>query len=396
MRLLAFIGIALFTSLYAYSQSLSSFYFIEPEVDFGKIVPTNSFIPTTGVQKRYVVNFGKLNLGESHSWSSFYNYPTTGIRVEYAKLGLDSVFGNSVSVLPYIAFRLGQNIPKSFSFHIGLGASYFDTPFDSISNPTNKSVGSHYTWAFQLFGYQNVYSSDVLIIRLGGGYLHNSNGHTKLPNFGLNSAALSLSAQFLYSKKNSSIYDELPVHNPNLNRHFGIEYRQGIGFQALGGTAYPIDSQIKHVFSSEISASIFFRQYIKFYGGFAYRYYQNFYSYIIENQSNNFLSKPKLNASAAYLFLGTEFEVGHVGLDIQGGLTIFKPFYKEFDRVYQHSKPFDYWLKYLFPSRMGLKFYLFDTQCHPKNNVWAGAHIAANFGEADFTEISLGFVHVLK
>ncbi len=396
MRIYVIFGLLFFQTLSAYSQSLSSIQFIEPEVKFGKIVPTNTFIPKTHIQQRFGLNIGKLNLGGNDSWQSFYNYPNTGITLEYAKLGLDSMFGNAVSVLPYIEFRLGQKIPKSFSFHVGLGASYFDTPFDSIKNPTNKAVGSHVTWAFQLFGYQNIYTNNRLILRLGGGYMHNSNGHTKLPNFGLNSAALSLSAQFLHAQSEVSILEELPNHPSNLSRNFGLEFRQGLGFQAFGGTAAPIGGNIRQVFSSELSVSVFFRRYFKFYGGFAFRYYQNFYDYLIENQINKLSNRPKLNASSFYFFLGTEFLIGHVGLDIQGGLTIFKPFYKKFDSVYQHSKPFDYWLKYLFPSRMGLKFYLFNTQYLPKNNVWIGAHIAANFGEADFTEISFGFVHILK
>ncbi len=376
----------------AFAQTMTSFGFVQTEAMFGKIVPTNTFIPKTDVQQRYEIRFGKYNIDENNTWQSFYNYPITGLSFEYAKLGLDSIFGHSWSVVPSVEFRTGKKISKNPTIHIGLGASYLDSPFDSISNPTNKAVGSHFAWAFHLLGYVPVYVGNNFILRLGGGYLHNSNGHVKLPNFGLNSATLNLSAQFLYNRHNVSLVEVLPEHTPNLTKYYGLEYRQGLGFQALGGTAKPISAPIRKVFSSELSASVLFRRYFKFYGGLTYRYYENFNKYIIDNQIDRLFLNPQQNASSIYLFLGTELMFGHVSLDIQGGLTLFKPFYKTFDEVFQHSSKFDYWLKYLFPTRMGIKLYLKDNQSFPKYNFWTGAHIAANFGEADFTELSLGCV----
>ena len=42
---------------------------------------------------------------------------------------------------------------------------------------------------------------------------------------------------------------------------------------------------------------------------------------------------------------------------------------------------------------MGLKYYLIGTTKVPKNNLYLGFHINANLGQADFTELSLGYVY---
>jgi hypothetical protein len=45
---------------------------------------------------------------------------------------------------------------------------------------------------------------------------------------------------------------------------------------------------------------------------------------------------------------------------------------------------------------MGLKYYLFDTSREPVNNLFLGIHINANAGQADYTDISLGYVYNFK
>ena len=42
---------------------------------------------------------------------------------------------------------------------------------------------------------------------------------------------------------------------------------------------------------------------------------------------------------------------------------------------------------------MGLKYYLWSTTNSPKDNMYIGAHINANLGQADFTELSIGYTY---
>ena len=52
-----------------------------------------------------------------------------------------------------------------------------------------------------------------------------------------------------------------------------------------------------------------------------------------------------------------------------------------------------YKLKKAILARLGLKYYLFNNNQSPKSNIFIGATINANLGQADFTELSIGYVH---
>jgi len=378
------------------AQNTNTRRFIEPEIQLGKIVKTNSFFPKRTLQQRYRINFGRIHYGDEKSWESFYSYPISGISLSFNVLGNDTVFGKSYTALNYIELRPGRKIANSFSFRIGLGMSYFDTPFDKDNNPLNKAIGSSFAFSFQLIGYYNVYTSEKIVLRVGGGYLHSSNGHTVLPNFGLNSAAVSISAMFLQTS-NSFLLTETPVrHIPDYSKHFVIGFRQGVGFHALGGTSGPIGGKIKPVYSTELSVGIIYRQYIKLYAGLTARYYQHYYNYITDNNIEGFYQQAHKNSTSTHAFVGVEFLMGHVAIDVQGGLTLYKPFYQTFDEIFQHSKKTDYLLKYFFPTRLGLKLYMKKTQFYPQNNFFIGTNISANFGEADFWEFSLGYHRLIK
>ena len=45
---------------------------------------------------------------------------------------------------------------------------------------------------------------------------------------------------------------------------------------------------------------------------------------------------------------------------------------------------------------MGLKYYIINTKKKPKHNIYLSAHINSNLGQADFSELSLGYVYRLK
>ncbi|MDE5420378.1 hypothetical protein L3073_16700 [Ancylomarina sp. DW003] len=107
----------------------------------------------------------------------------------------------------------------------------------------------------------------------------------------------------------------------------------------------------------------------------------------------DYIDSPSWNASNIYFHLGSEFLIGHFGLDIEGGLNLYKPFYKEYYETHGSSNELKYKLKKYFSSRMGLNFYIINTNKLPKNNFFIGANINANFGQADFTELNFGYMY---
>ena len=52
-----------------------------------------------------------------------------------------------------------------------------------------------------------------------------------------------------------------------------------------------------------------------------------------------------------------------------------------------------YKLKRLISGRLGLKYYLIGTKKSPVNNLYFGVYLNSNLGQADFSEMSLGYVY---
>jgi hypothetical protein len=109
--------------------------------------------------------------------------------------------------------------------------------------------------------------------------------------------------------------------------------------------------------------------------------------------------------------VSAEILMNHVSVNLQIGLNLHKPAYKMEWRINKgwENTPreipdgwvlgnFDgfYKFKELFSGRLGLKYYLLGTKTRPKNNVFIAAHINSNLGQADFSEISLGYVHSFR
>ena len=80
-------------------------------------------------------------------------------------------------------------------------------------------------------------------------------------------------------------------------------------------------------------------------------------------------------------------------MDAEIGINLYKPFYPEHSSEFEYDSSFKYWLKKTFVTRLGLKLYAINTSKNPKHNVFLGAHINANFGQADFSELSIGYVY---
>lgn len=353
----------------------------------GKVVPNYSVnFPSSNLQTAFALSLGKNN-PDTIKWGKYYNLPETGLTIFASNLGNNKVYGNQFSLSPFITFKLNNSTKPNY-IKLAIGASYFTNHYDSINNLDNVAIGSSLTWGFQAFLYTTLYKGNYHQIRLGVGYSHASNGHTQLPNFGLNSGLISLSTQFYQTKKENTFFKN---RTEKKEKTLFINLRQGYGFHELGGTAEPIGGPKKGVYTSSLSIGMIFNKHIKLRTGFAYRYYEQYFDYIQENKTPELYSNPSKNASNVYFFIGNEFLMSHFGVDIMGGLNLHKPFYKEFNAVYEKNEGFRYHLKRLFISRMGLNLYLLNTNKIPKHNIFIGTHINANFGQADFTEFNFGY-----
>ncbi|WP_340153529.1 acyloxyacyl hydrolase [uncultured Marivirga sp.] len=353
--------------------------YVIPEILIGSIVPNYLKSPSFGVKTGLAVTYYKSAEAQTAT-NQYYKYPLLGVQAGFYNLGNTKVYGHEINLMPVLGLRM-----KKGMFQWGIGASYFTKTYRE--NEKNQSIGSHFNWAFQWMYY---WSYDVFMkrnLRLGVGYRHSSNGHVQLPNYGLNSAVFSIAITAKELKTSRNVTRKINS-NPN-NRTLFIKARSGIGFHEFGNTTSPVGGEKKLVFSQSFGVGIIFNEHFRWYAGFGTRHYQHFADSInksIELQNLN------VHPNNHFFLMGVEYLIYHVGISIEGGINISKPFYYHFSERFENTESVKYTLKKLFPSRMGLKLYLINTAKNPRHNFYVATHINANFGQADFSEASLGYV----
>ncbi len=248
---------------------------------------------------------------------------------------------------------------------------------------------------------------------MGINYAHHSNGHTRLLNQGYNSFLASLSVSFHEKEFEVLPAGSLPEYESSRLNYFSLRYGQGFNVLALAindqRPVYTVAGEFGRVYNNTFKLGL----------GFAYRLYQHYYDYIRNNESlvqdgrefDYFKEDPWRYGSNFAITFNGEFLLNHIGLDLQLGLNLHKPGYQidwrlnegwdntprevpetwmlgEFNSKYQ--------IKKLISSRLGLKYYLIGNEQAPKHNIFLGAHLSANLGQADFTEFSIGYVYQWK
>ncbi len=360
--------------------------YIQPEFLIGKQIPSYEFFTHKNPKTTIGFSLGKYNFNPNKTWQKAFNYPKTGVSIYFTNYG-NTTKGNSITILPFLEFHPDKK--RVYDLKIAFGASYFDTYYNVNKNPENTAISSDITWTLQSALYRDFTFNSTRKWRLGLVFFHHSNGHTSLPNDGINTASLSVSTKLNLSKANAIV--DIPKtrkKEPKFGDFF-MQMRYGIGFHVLEKEK----NEIKKATTYSVSGGIFYKEIIKLKFGFNYRFYQHYYDYITENNLEPFIDSPKINASAIGVHVGTEVLLGNIGLDWEGGINIYKPFYKTHYLLDNPKLDIFYKLKQVFSARLGLKLYLFNHNIKPRHNFYIAAHINSNLSQADFSEINFGYTY---
>lgn len=360
---------------------------ISPEFFIGQTFRPNSWFPKLKTHYMFGVSLENKNHKFINKWSNTINLSTTGIAAFYSSIGNNKVVGNAISVLPFIEINLNKQ--ETFSTKFGLGASYFTKKYHPLNNALNTAVSTDFTWAFLTSIYYNLHLKNERLLKVGVGYFHHSNGHTQLPNSGLNTALASISTSFELKKKfvtTDSKYN-LTDNSRKYTKFYEVRYGQGIQ------KFIDHESSVKAINSFEIKGGLFYKDILKFSAGITYSFYQHYYDYIKEYEVAPYFENPFINASNVYVSVGVEALFGNIGIDWEGGLNLYKPFFKVHYKLEEETLDNIYNLKNRFLGRLGLKLYAINTLKKPKSNFFIGTHIKSNLSQADYTELSIGFVH---
>jgi hypothetical protein len=396
--------------------------FTTTELLLGTTLPSNKGFPETGLQKSISLHFGKYQLKNTEEWAYRLKYPTTGMSFAITDYANKEYIGYSASMMPFIEFGMFKKKIKGLNFNVSLGVSYFTKSYTgttfSLNNPienNNNAVSTKVTWSLKSFFYYDFLRSNNNNWRLGVGYFHHSNGHTKFPNQGLNSFLFSVSKQSNYdlstTRKTKGQKKQAIKFEDNLQQFFTI--RTGAGLNFLSEQF----NDRKGVFTAAPSYGIIFNNTFKVGIGCFYRFYEHYYHYINNNeelivtQYPHFQLNPVKYSSSLGLFFSGEIFLGNIGMEFDIGYNLYKPFY-EVDwklngfywdfinedgtvetRFVEREITSVYHLKHAILFRAGLKYYLINTNNNPKSNIFIGVHINTNLGQADFTELNVGYVH---
>jgi hypothetical protein len=388
-------------------------YYFSPEFLLGKTAPSNENFPDLRLHKGYYLQFGKHQNQNPDEWAYRLNYPTTGISLGVSDLGNQKKIGYQISLMPFAEFDIFTIKQNPVNLFVGMGAAYFTRKFDKNDNYINRAVSTDLTWSFRLFAYYPFLKTEQIDFRIGAGYFHQSNGHTRFPNNGFNSFLGSVSANFNFDKqeKNKNLTEEKLDFKPTSSYYLMVN--AGLGFNSFSDNY----NTLKNVYAFDASFGKKFNQTFKVGVGFYYRFYEHYYDYISTNQFlvrdgeefSNLKNNPVWNASTLGFFISGEMILlNHFALEARVGINFRKPAYAIDWRYNQgwdntpreipenwilgefNSK---YKLKKLISSKLGLKYYLISMKENPVNNFYIAASIHTNLGQADFTEFSLGYVY---
>jgi len=401
-----------FIGLWTYGQdvdrSAGFSTFFSSEIILGKTFPSNSNFPETTLQKGIFIGLGRHHRTNEREWAVQLNHPKTGILFGVTDFGNAQNLGRAYTIMPFLELGLFQKKSTRWSLLTGMGASYVDKQFNAETNPFNKAVSTEFNWSFRSFLYYDFIKANTMDWRFGMGYIHHSNGHVRLPNQGFNSVAASISTN-IYTNSDFSRTDEIQLSQKERTSESYFSFRGGLGQNVLSR----IFNDKKEVYSVAFSTGKIINKTFKFGVGFYYRFYEQYYDYIKNNEQlvvelyPFFRDNPYRYATNFGLSAEVELLLGHVGVEMNLGLNLHKPFYKldwqlndgytttvngetviilgELDSYYK--------IKRTVSSRLGLKYYLINTVKNPKNNIFLGVHLNANLGQADFSELSLGYVY---
>jgi len=152
---------------------------------WGNVLKIYSDFPESS--KGYGIDLAWITQGDTNNiWSGLYKYPETGIVFNYTNLGNNDTLGNSFGLV--YRFQLMQRLGKRWSLTEGMdmGFAYYNKPYHSVENPGNIAIGGSFS-ALIRFNFSIRYAiANKWQLYSGFTFHHASNGHTGLPNVGIN------------------------------------------------------------------------------------------------------------------------------------------------------------------------------------------------------------------
>src|SRR5690606_21843354 len=137
---------------------------------------------------------GELNLLRqrfgSDCWENYLRRPETGLGLWYSTFGRSDIYGEGWALYPFINFHILETGPLQLRYRVALGLGYANKPFKVGENTYNTVFGSHLN-AYVGLGLRLHYPiTDRFSLSTSFALNHMSNGSSRKPNNGINTAAI--------------------------------------------------------------------------------------------------------------------------------------------------------------------------------------------------------------
>lgn len=351
----------------------------------GMIIPSYPDVPKSKFTNLTSLSLGWQTQGKD-DWQQFYRFPKMGIECVFGSFSNPKNLGYAFGLVPFLEVN-GSKPNKHWRFKAGFGAAYYTTPFDLITNPNNFYIGDHFTnmSIFTLLWYKQIGKNVLMNYGLSG--IHSSNGHTALPNAGMNIVAVNLGLGFGHASTFRSHVPDTCVKRSSYVLKAGLGFHEfGSTTKAVGGPGYPsyhlsmwMNKPFRHSGSLQLGVTL--------------AYYTSFYDYIISQEFYD--RNQQLRSSTAIVFAGHEFVMGKFGFISQAGIYVYNKFFIDqkkyegtWDNISNKIEAFN-------TNRIGLVYYPLKKRNSLNilnQQLQLGIFLKANLAQADLFEYSVGYV----
>lgn len=331
----------------------------------------------------YLQLTASMNTGtQSGSFYNNFKKPQVGITLLCGLLGQKDVLGSSIALYPTWRYTFFERKTIGLNLRLGTGFAWFNNPYNKFDNPNNLLVGSHFMNATEVglnfwFRFMPQWK-----IEAGSSFLHFSNGHTAIPNYGLNDVTAKIGVIYEPGTLTgrTTRHRSAPKMDSSWRKTFGVS----LGRHELAQTSYPTDGPSYNVY--KLSAYMFQRltPINEVHFGVSLSYYESFHTYIhLTDYYKNF---QYIMSTVLTLHVGHEFLINRFGFDTDLGIKVLDPFYRSYFLEHEPSL----WYKAVFAPRIGVKFYPIWNS-YSSEKLAFGMYIKTNGIQADYVEYSMSF-----
>ena len=152
----------------------------------GRVIPNAS---NTSFLSHVYTYGAELRLGHQttgkHDWERLFNYPEYGLCLRYAHFDT-TMFAETAALFGYYNGTIWRNHRWTFHYQFGVGVSYWSNPYNEVTNPGNRFIGSHLNAHIDLAVGIDCRIAPQVDLTLRANFSHSSNAAIKLPNMGIN------------------------------------------------------------------------------------------------------------------------------------------------------------------------------------------------------------------